>query len=354
VTESPEIATSERRRCECGTELSPALLVCPSCRRLVHREQLERLAERARTAEAAGDAPTALVAWREALDLLPADSSQARVISERVAATRDSAPKATLEAAAKVDSSGKPGSRLARLLAPLGFAGVLLWKFKFILVAVLGKAKLALLGLTKLGTLTSMLASFGIYWAAWGWPLAAGLVLSIYLHEMGHIAQLAKLGLKVEPPMFIPGFGAFIRMKQRPLDAIEEARIGLAGPIWGLGAALLALLAWRMTGAGILLAICHLGAWINLFNLLPLGPLDGGRGFRALAKSGRWAIACAFLIAYLVTSEGLLLLLLAVAIFRSFRADVERNDPRALFEFLGLIAAFAALLLLPSPLPGAP
>lgn len=352
-----DATATQVRRCECGTELSPALLACPSCRRLVHRRRLEELAERARLAEAAGDVAAALVAWREAIDLLPADSAQARVLAERVAAARERAPAATLAAAAKPDAGGKPGARLARLLAPLGIAGVLLWKFKFILVAVLGKAKFALLGLTKLGTATSMLASFGVYWVAWGWPLAAGLVASIYLHEMGHVARLAQLGLKVEPPMFVPGFGAFVRMKQRPLDAIEEARIGLAGPIWGLGAALLALAAWQLTGSGLALAICRLGAWINIFNLLPLGPLDGGRAFRALAPSGRWAAAAALLAAWAVTHEGLLLLLIVVAIFRAIRKEAgaeTKNDPRTLAEYIGLVAALSALLLLPAAVPAAP
>lgn len=345
-------APIEVRRCECGTELSAALLACPSCRRLVHRERLESLADRARHAEAQGDIPAALAAWREALELLPVDSAQARVIAERVAAARKRSPVATLEAAAKSDSTGRPGARVARILAPLGVAGLILWKLKFVIVAVLGKAKFALLGLTKLGTLTSMLASFGVYWAAWGWPLAAGLIASIYLHEMGHVARLAQLGMKVDPPMFVPGFGAFVRMKQRPLDAIEDARIGLAGPIWGLGAALLALMAWRITGSGLALAICRLGAWINLFNLLPLGPLDGGRAFRALAKSARWTVVVALLTAYLVTSEGLLLLLLAVALVRSFRAEAKTSDWRTLAEYVGLLAAFSALLLLPSAVPG--
>ena len=119
-----------------------------------------------RGAEAAGDRAGALAAWREALELLPVESAQARTISEQVARLRASLPAPSLEEAAGAPASGRPGSRLARILAPPGAAGLVLWKLKFALVAVLGKAKLALLGLTKLGTLTSMLASFGIYWTA--------------------------------------------------------------------------------------------------------------------------------------------------------------------------------------------
>ncbi|MGE0640188.1 MAG: site-2 protease family protein [Thermoanaerobaculia bacterium] len=345
---------AERLRCECGTELSASLLACPSCRRLVHRRRLEELAVQAERAEEGGDLPAALVAWREALELLPAESSQARRIADRVTAARARAPAASLDAAARDDASGRRGSWLAKRLAPLGVVGVLLWKFKFVLVAILGKAKLALLGLTKLGTLTSMLASFGLYWAIWGWPLAAGLIVSIYLHEMGHVARLAQLGMKVDAPMFVPGLGAYVRLRQRPLDAVEDARIGLAGPIWGLGAALASVAVWWATGSGLALAIAHLGAWINLFNLLPLGPLDGGRAFRALSGGGRWLATAALAAAWVVSREGLLLLLIVVAIWRALRPDSATTDRRALAEYVGLVAALTAILLLPAALPATP
>jgi Zn-dependent protease len=336
------------RRCACGTEIAGSLLACPVCRRLVHRERLESLASVARGAEAAGDPAVALAAWREALELLPVESAQGRTISEQMVRLRASLPAPSLEEAAGAPASGRPGSRLARILAPLGAAGLVLWKLKFVLAAVLGKAKLALLGLTKLGTLTSMLATFGVYWAAWGWPLAAGLVLSIYVHEMGHVAKLAQLGIKVDAPMFVPGVGAFVRLRQRPVDAVEDARIGLAGPIWGLGAALAAAVAWRATGSGLALALCRLGAWINLFNLLPIGPLDGGRGFRALARSGRVIASLTLAGMYVVTHEGLLLLLLVVALLRLAGESPPASDRRTLAEYAGLVAALSALLLLPA------
>src|SRR2546430_11600704 len=81
--------------------------------------------------------------------------------------------------------------------------------------------------------------------------------------------------------MFIPGVAAFIRLKQYPTDRREDARVGLAGPIWGAGAAIAAYGVYLATGAGIWGAIAHVGAYINLFNLLPVWQLDGGRGFRS-------------------------------------------------------------------------
>jgi Zn-dependent protease len=158
---------------------------------------------------------------------------------------------------------------------------------------------------------------------------------------------MAELGMPVEAPMFVPGVGAFVRLRHRPVDAVEDARIGLAGPMWGLGAALVALTAWRATGSGLALAVCRLGAWINLFNLLPLGPLDGGRAFRALAQPARWLAAIALFAAWWVTREGLLLLLLAVAVVRALSTAPSQTDRRAIVEYAVLVAALSALLLVP-------
>src|ERR1051326_5804830 len=100
--------------------------------------------------------------------------------------------------------------------AKIGAGGVAAWKFKTILLLGLTKGKLLLLGLTKMSTLLSMLAMFGTYWFAYGWPFAAGLVLSIYVHEMGHVIALRRYNIAATAPMFIPFFGAFVRMKQYP------------------------------------------------------------------------------------------------------------------------------------------
>ena len=105
---------------------------------------------------------------------------------------------------------------------------------------LLSKLKFLLLGLTKASTFVSMFAFFGVYWSIYGWPLALGLVLSIYIHEMGHVAMLRRLGIDAGAPMFIPGVGAFVMLKQHIGDPLTDAKIGLAGPVWGLGAALAA------------------------------------------------------------------------------------------------------------------
>src|SRR6266700_3685180 len=82
-------------------------------------------------------------------------------------------------------------------------------------LVLIGKIKFLLLGLTKASTFISMFAFFGVYWSIYGWPLALGLVVSIYVHEMGHVAMLRKLGIESGAPLFIPGMGALVMLKQR-------------------------------------------------------------------------------------------------------------------------------------------
>src|SRR5262249_37599242 len=148
--------------------------------------------------------------WQDALRLLPPETQQAKVIASRVEALggemlASPGAKAKAEAPAWLKSGGL-----------FGAIALLLWKFKFLVVLLLTKGKLLLLGLTKVSTLASMLLSFGVYWAVWGWKFAAGLIVSIYIHEMGHVAWLARYGIKASAPMFIPGLGAMVRLKQYP------------------------------------------------------------------------------------------------------------------------------------------
>jgi Zn-dependent protease len=153
--------------------------------------------------------------------------------------------------------------------------------------------------------------------------------------------------------MFIPGVGAFIRMKQHPATVQEEARIGLAGPIWGFAAAAACFLVYLATDAPYWAALTHVGAMINLFNLLPVWQLDGGHAFKALNRSERWlatAIAAAML---LWTSEGLLVLIAVLAAVQAFQtAPNEAGDRTILVQFGGLVAALG--LLMRMPVPGVP
>ena len=186
-----------------------------------------------------------------------------------------------------------------------------------------------------------MLLAFGVYWTAWGMWFALGLVLSIYVHEMGHVAALRRFGLQATAPMFVPGLGAFIRLARRELSPYQNARIGLAGPMWGLAAAIAALAVGRFGGGPMWTAIAHIGAWINLFNLMPVWQLDGNRGFAALARDGRLAVAAAFAGGWMIAGDGLFFLLIPLAGGRAFTDATEANDRGALTEFIFLILALA-------------
>jgi Zn-dependent protease len=295
IAESIELASTCRG---CGTAIAPSLLSCPQCHALVHAAELRSLAGRAAAAAAANDTGEELAAWRASLALLPQQSRQFALISEKVAA---------LGRAVDAGSSGPvPTSGIWKWLGTLGPVGLLIWKFKFLIVALATKGKLLFLGLTKAGTIFSMLLSVGVYWTAWGLPFAFGFVISIYIHEIGHVAALARYGIPATAPMFIPGFGALIRLRQSPMSPREDARVGLAGPLWGLGAAIVAWLIALAGGGGLFLAIARTGAWLNLFNLLPVWQLDGNRAFASLVSSHRWLAVSALGAAWLIAHDGLL------------------------------------------------
>ncbi|WP_406700785.1 site-2 protease family protein [Singulisphaera sp. Ch08] len=336
----------------CGTEYATRLLACPQCHRLVHADELKQLAEVADGASRSGDLTTALAAWRDALMLLPPASRQYDTIKARIETlsrqideghgNNPGSPSGQPAEVPSTDWSGKAG------IAGLGTLALLALKFKFVLIMLLTKGKLLFLGLTKASTLFSMLLSLGVYWTAFGWKFALGLVLSIYVHEMGHVAALRRFGIRAGAPMFIPGLGAYVRLQQTLPDARADARVGLAGPIWGLVGALATFAAALATGSLMLAAIAKLAAWINLFNLIPIWQLDGGRGFRSMSRSERWFSALAIAVMWSVTQESLLFLLLIGATFNALThpSSIEA-DRRATFEYVLLVVAFSFLTMIP-------
>jgi Zn-dependent protease len=334
----PESALTPRCA-QCGTAIPPTALSCHACHALVHADRLKTLADTARAAASTGDVSAQLEAWRVALTLLPPGSSQYRSINERVVTLSRS----LTDPSAAPPPSKSSGGRAATWTGAIG-TGV---------VFLLTKGKLLLLGLSKGSTFFSMLAALGVYWTLWGWKFALGFVLSIYIHEMGHVAAMRRFGLAATAPMFIPGFGALIRMKQHPATAQEEARIGLGGPIWGLGAAIGCFLIYVTTKEPFWAALTHAGAMINLFNLMPIWQLDGDHAFKALNRTERWIATAVVGVMFAFTTEGLLILIGILAIVQAFReAPNAEGDRTALIQFAGLIVALA--LLMKMPVPGTP
>lgn len=347
-----DVAVPRQSRCaRCNCELGPRLLSCPSCGRLVHADTLKTLAEEARLAEAEGRLAEALDAWRRVLALLPPIAQQHEVVQQTVATLSQRV--ANLPLAHRLQQpkpTKEPGKgKLAGAAAGLGTVGLILWKLKFAVIFLLTKGKLLLLGLTKASTLLSMFASLGVYWSIWGWKFAAGLVASIYVHEMGHVAALRRFGVKASAPMFIPGFGALIRLKQVPTTPTEDARIGLAGPTWGLFAALATFGVYLATGWQSWGAIARVAAWINLFNLAPIWQLDGARGFHAMARWQRWLCAAVIAGMWMLTAESMLMLVLIFAVLNALAAKPKTADHRAMIEYVFLTVTLSALCAFVTP-----
>jgi len=147
------------------------------------------------------------------------------------------------------------------------------------LAALWAYGKYALLFLGKFGaakTLLTLLISFGAYAIFFGPWFAAGLVVMILFHEMGHVVEIRRQGMQASAPLFIPFFGAAIFQRSHPTDALKQAQIGIAGPIAGTIAATAAWVLYGSTHWSVLLGWAYVGFFINLFNLIPVGMLDGG------------------------------------------------------------------------------
>jgi Zn-dependent protease len=163
-----------------------------------------------------------------------------------------------------------------RRVAPIGVA----------IVAFLAKIKSILLLLPKLKLLVtagSMVVSVIAYATIWGFPFALGFVVLLLVHEMGHVIALRREGIRASAPMFIPFMGAVISARSLGDNALAEARVGLAGPILGSLGSAVCILIWHATGNDFWRALAFTGFFLNLFNLLPVVPLDGGRAMAAMA-----------------------------------------------------------------------
>jgi Zn-dependent protease len=226
------------------------------------------------------------------------------------------------------------------------------------LAVLLGKFKGILLLLPKLKILSTsgtMLVSVAAYALIWGWKFAFGFVVLLFVHEMGHVLQLRREGIKASAPLFIPFMGAFVGMKQMPQNAAAEARVGLAGPVLGAIGCLVPLVLFEATGNEFWKALAFTGFFLNLFNLLPVLPLDGGRAMAALSP-WMWFVGFGLLVAatFLFPSPIMLLILLfgGMETLRRWRArktpqseayhQVSRGQRAAVaVVYLGLAVALA-------------
>ncbi len=313
---------------DCRQTLTGSELSCPACHTLLYAAELEDLARKAQISANGGNLVQARDFWTQSLAYLPPETVQYRSIQAHVAELTEK-----IGVAGPATHSNGWGKKATAGVGPLA---LLLWKLKALL-----------LGLTKITTLLSMFVSFGFYWHLYGWPLAAGLILSIYIHEMGHVLELRKFGIPAGAPMFIPGLGAIIQLRGVSLPPLQDARIGLAGPIYGFGAALVAYAMFAFTGLKIWAAIANLGAVINLFNLIPIWQLDGARGFHSQnlwQRIGLLALAAAL---WAVTKESMYFLVILGGGYRMFKRDSSPEPDNVGFgQFAALLIGLGVLIML--------
>lgn len=224
-------------------QLFPAALACPGCGTLVHTDRLQQLARQATSLERSNP-EAAIATWAQCLALLPQDAGQHRTIAARIDALRQGAPPA---APSEPDDDPMP------------------------------------VALAKTGI--SMAITIWFLWLISGgdWIFAAGSTLLILVHELGHVIANRWYGLKASPPIFLGPFGAIINLRTPPPNAWVEAIVGIAGPVLGSIGAIAVYIYARLYDDSRTLQLAEFGFFINLINLLPVPPLDGGRVAAALS-----------------------------------------------------------------------
>jgi Zn-dependent protease len=213
-----------------------------------------------------------------------------------------------------------------------GLAGLLalLAKFGGALKALL----VALPNLKLLATAGTALVSVAAYSLFWGWEFAIGFVVLLFVHEMGHVIQLRKEGIQASAPMFVPFLGALITAKSLGENALAEARVGLAGPVLGTIGSGVCLAIGEAANSDFFRALAYIGFFLNLFNLLPVVPLDGGRAMAAMAP-WMWFVGLGAVVAlvFVFPSPILLIILLfgAMEVWRRWKLRKTRSLEQAAY-----------------------
>jgi Zn-dependent protease len=329
----------------CSHWLADGTLACPDCSTLTYGPYLRELAGLAQQLEQQGKWAEARERWRSTLKWLPENTEQAAGIHQHIA---------RIDGRIQADEDRK--ARWAKRLGP--FAPIALF---------LLKVKSAIFLLFKLKFLLGILGFFGLYWALFGWKFALGFTGCLFIHEMGHFVAVRRRGLKAELPIFFPGLGAYVRWYNMGVSVDQLAAIALAGPMYGLAAALACLaIAWG-THSLLFLVLANVGAWINLFNLIPLFGLDGAQATVALGRVQRGLVALTCFIFFGLTLNAeinsgwngahiqwVFLFVGLGMLWRSFTNDEpEKPHTGTMIYFQALILVLGFLLYLtPVPLAG--
>jgi Zn-dependent protease len=234
------------------------------------------------------------------------------------------------EGAAMTPTEPRPETfwdRTKKALGPVAVVLTVIAKFfaklKFIVIPLL---KFLPLLLKSGGT---MLLMVWVYAAMWGWRFGVGFVLLLLVHECGHLIVARKFGLKVGAPVFIPFMGAFIALKEAPRNAWVESCVGIGGPMLGTVGALACNILGETFQSPVFIALAWFGYFLNLFNLTPVGMLDGGRIVAALSR-WLWLPGFAILLYFGWTHPNFIVWLLVLAslprVFSLFRRRTEEEE----------------------------
>ncbi len=248
---------------------------------------------------------------------MPVDSAHARGVQREIQ---------------KIDArlAPKPPVNWKKRLGPFG-----------VLLAALAKYKtLALVLLTKGKFLISILLFVGLYWGLYGWWFGVGLTASVLMHEMGHYLMVRRYGFAAELPMFIPGFGAYVKWNGPNVDPGVRAQISLAGPLFGFLSGLIAYGVFLSTGHAVWLALAQFAGWLNLLNLIPVFIFDGASAMTALGAQGRLAVLLVSVVLFFTLSEYLFLFVAAGTAYRLYKRDFPAQPRQGIaYYFIALIVA---------------
>ena len=297
----------------------------------MHADELTRIKAEATALEEAGEFRLARDQWLKALELLPPEARQAEWVRKHAE---------SLEVGSQTVSSGVKTHEWARKFGPLAPV-----------VIALAKGK-ALFAIFKFKFLLSFAAFLWFYAVLYGGYFGMGFAALILIHEMGHFVDVKRRGLSADMPIFLPGFGAYVKWKALGVPAETRAFVSLAGPLAGWIASAACALIWWKTGAGIWAALARASVWLNVLNLIPIWILDGGQAIAAMNKAERISLATISVALSLLLSEGIFFLVAGGACYRLFTHDFPPQPSRRVTAYY--LAVLVLLALVVWKLPAVP
>jgi len=328
VTQAPPTAQIEAPEpifnCpECSHWLPPGTIVCPDCHAIVYAAYLRRVATAASDAEREQQWPIARDLWHSALAWLPPGTTQFASVEARIAHLNN-----------RIHAGEQRKAVWAKRLGPLAPFAAFLLKIKSLFFVLL-----------KFKFLLSFVLFFGLYWGLFGWKFGLGFTLSIAIHEMGHYVAARRRGLQVDLPVFLPGLGAYVRWYAMGVNLDDLAAIALAGPFFGLLAAVACAGVAFYFNLPLFAALAHTGAWLNLLNLIPLLGLDGAQATYALNRVQRCLILATTVIFLVISQEWVFLFIGLGMAWRTFTGpEPERPSSRTMIRFMLLLFLLGVII----------